>query len=178
MGQGCWWRLFVRCIVPLNWHTKTNRQYTIVAQASRSDREPIITANCTPISYWRWMIWTNWHSKIMTTCVVSNESISPHERWHTFARGQRKGREWRLPPPTSKWTNNGNPQSIRRLQQRSKQMPTLLFFAYLAILRYFSKSARWVINFSCCLGTHLGKISLTLWEKTKRPICQRNNHRY
>ena len=32
----------------------------------------------------------------MTTCVASNESISPHERWRIFARGQRIGRECQL----------------------------------------------------------------------------------
>ena len=48
-------------------------------------------------------------------------------------------------------------------------MPTLLSFAHLAILRYFSKSARWVFNFSGCHWIHLGKISLTLYEEIKPP---------
>ena len=48
-------------------------------------------------------------------------------------------------------------------------MPTLLSFAHLAILQYFSKSARWAFNFSGRHGTHLGKISLTLLEKIKQP---------
>ena len=47
-------------------------------------------------------------------------------------------------------------------------MPTLLPFTHLAILRYFSKSARWALNFSGCHWIYLGKISLTLWEKTKQ----------
>ena len=178
MAQGCWWRLFGRCIVPLNWRMKTNRQYTIVAQANRSAREHIITANCTPMFYWKWTTWIIWRWKSMTICVASNESISLPARWHIFARGQRKGREWRLPSPTEKWTNNGNYQSIKWLQRHEKQMPTLLPFAHLAILQYFSTSAKWVFNFSGRHRTHLGKISLTLWEKTKYPICQRNNHKF
>ena len=48
-------------------------------------------------------------------------------------------------------------------------MPTLLPFAHLAILRYFSKSARWAFNFSGCHWIHLGKISLTLYEEIKPP---------
>ena len=48
-------------------------------------------------------------------------------------------------------------------------MLTLLPFTHLAILRHFSKSARWVFNFNGRHGTHLGKISLTLWEKIKQP---------
>ena len=48
-------------------------------------------------------------------------------------------------------------------------MPTLLSFAHLAILRNFSKSARWAFNFSGCHWIHLGKISLTLYEEIKPP---------
>ena len=124
MGQGCWWRLFGRCTVLLNWRTKTNRQYTIVAPANRSDRGYIITANCTLISYWRWTIWTIWHSKSMTICVASNESISQHGRWHIFVRGQGIGRGRRLSPPTGKWTNNGNYQSIRRRCKFNTPIPS------------------------------------------------------
>ena len=101
MGQGCWWRLFGRCIVPLNWRTKTNRQYIIVAQANRSARGHIIIANCTPIFYWRWATWTIWHSKSMTICVASNGSTSPPVRWLIFVRGQGigKGRRWQKMTP-------------------------------------------------------------------------------
>ena len=44
----------------------------------------------------RWTIWTSWHSKSMTTCVASNESISPPARWPIFARGQRRNGCWKV----------------------------------------------------------------------------------
>ena len=87
-------------------------------------------------------------------CGIKRKYISTRKMAHIRQRARDRQR-MKIATPTGKWTNNDNYQSIRRLQRCIKQMPTLLSFAHLAILRYFSKSARWVFNFSGRQGAHL-----------------------